>query len=264
MTQAHPQYTHLVVRVDGAVTHVTINRPEALNALNQQVLNELQTALDVASADQAMRAMVLEGAGDRAFVAGADISAMSSMSTDEALAFARSGQRLTRAMEQSPLIIIAKVQGFALGGGCELAMACDIVVASKKAKFAQPEVGLGLVPGFGGTQRLTRRVGLPAALDMLVAGRNLTGDEAFTLGLVSRVTEPERLGEEVGLVLRNIMKHGPHALRETKRLSREAYSMNLDAGLASEATAFAACFGRGESKDGLTAFLEKRKASYCL
>lgn len=260
----HLGYEHLLVTVEGAVTNVTINRPDHMNALNQAVIRELIRAIGVTSTDSGMRALVLSGAGDRAFVAGADIAAMSTMTPAEALAFAREGQQLTRALEESPVISIAKVHGYALGGGCELAMACDIIVATKKAKFAQPEVGLGLIPGFGGTQRLVKRVGLHVALDMLLSGRNLSGEEAYQHGLVSRIADPDRLTEEVGLVLRGLMKHAPAALRETKRLARDAAEMALGAGLAAEATAFANCFGRDEAHEGLKAFLEKRKPGYSL
>jgi enoyl-CoA hydratase len=241
--------------------YLTINRPQVLNALNAQVLKELEQAVAYVRTSN-LRALVIAGAGEKAFVAGADISQMSSLRPQEALEFARLGQKVTTMLETLPQLTIARVQGFALGGGCELAMACDVVIASKKARFGQPEVNLGLVPGFGGTQRLVRRVGLPVALDILCAGRNLSGEEAASLGLVSRCAEPEELDAAVEMVLKGIMKAGPLAIAETKRLTRSAYDCSLTAGLAAEASAFAAGFDGDEAKEGMKAFVEKRPASF--
>lgn len=261
-----PTYETIQTKVEGAVAHFTINRAEVLNALNPVVIKELTDAFRTIGNDKTVRVVVLTGAGERAFVAGADIAAMSKMGTREALAFARSGQALTTAMEAIPQMIVARVQGFALGGGCELAMACDIVVAAKRAKFGQPEVGLGLIPGFGGTQRLVRRVGLAVGMDLLTTGRSLTGEEAASLGLVSRAVEAEQLDAEVNLVVKGLLKGAPGAIAETKRLARQSYGMTLEAGLNAEANAFGALFGQDadEARDGTAAFLEKRKAKFCL
>ena len=257
-------YRHLLVNFEGPLCHVTINRPEVLNALNTEVIEELRTVVTEATLRDSIRCLILAGAGEKAFVAGADIGAMSSMDPAAAVAFSRHGQALTLALEAAPFVTVAKVQGFALGGGCELAMATDIIVASKKAKFAQPEVSLGLIPGFGGTQRLVRRVGFTVALDMLLCGRNLSGEDAFALGLVARVTEPERLDQEVNLLVKALLKNGPQAVRETKRLARNAANMSLAAGLEAEANAFGAGFARHEAREGLKAFLEKRRPEYSL
>jgi enoyl-CoA hydratase len=258
-----PKFETILARFDGPVCRITINRPGQLNALNQQVLEEIETVL-FREMDPETRVVVLEGAGDKAFVAGADIAAMKDMGPAEARQFARHGQMLTKALETLSQATIAKVQGFALGGGCELAMACDIVVAGKSAKFGQPEVNLGIIPGFGGTQRLVRRVGLHAAMDLLLCGRGrtLSGTEAHQLGLASRVAEDDKLEEEVGKVVRALLNAGPQAVAETKRLARDAYAMTLDAGLNAEANAFAACFSDTEARDGLAAFLEKRKPEF--
>lgn len=257
------QYKHIILNIDGGVAHLTINRPDALNALNNDVLGELEDALySKLASNSAVRVMILSGAGDKAFIAGADIGSMAKMNSNEALMFARRGQAITRGMESLPFITVAKVQGYALGGGCEFTMACDIAVASTKAKFGQPEVNLGIIAGFGGTQRLLQRVGMAVGLDMLCAGRNLTAEEALQFGLVSRVVPPEQLDSEVNMVIKGVLRAGPFAVAETKRLARESYGMALDAGLGAEATAFAARFGQDEAREGLQAFLEKRRASF--
>ncbi len=258
------KYENLLVKFDGPVCRITIHRPAAMNALNEQVLEEIESVLFRAMDPAATRVVVLEGSGNKAFVAGADIAAMQPMSPHEAREFARHGQMLTKALETLTQVTIAKVQGYALGGGCELAMACDIIVAGKNAKFGQPEVNLGIIPGFGGTQRLVRRVGMHVAMDMLLCGRSrsLSGTEAHQLGLVSRCVDDDKLEEEVGKVIRGILGAGPKAVAETKRLAREAYSMSLDAGLNAEANAFAACFSDDEAHEGIAAFIDKRQASF--
>jgi len=257
-----PRTETLLVEAKAAVLQITINRPDALNALNHQVLTELTAVFSAAAAALEVRAIVLQGAGEKAFVAGADVKQMSAMTPAQSLEFARLGQGLTMLMAALPQPIIAKVQGFALGSGCELAMACDLVVASTRAKFGQPEVGLGLIAGFGGTQRLVRRVGLTLGLDILCAGRNLSGEEAAAAGLVARVVPPEELDGEVNKVLKGILRAAPHAVAESKRLARQAYDMTLAAGLSAEATAFAACFSGAEAREGMQAFVEKRSASF--
>lgn len=254
----------LEVKTDEHVCRIKINRPQALNALSSTVLEELERALFQVMDPITTRVVVLEGAGDRAFVAGADIAAMRDMTPTQAREFARHGQMVTKALETLNQVTIAKVQGFALGGGCELAMACDIVLAGKSAKFGQPEVNLGIIPGFGGTQRLVRRVGMHVAMDMLLSGRGrtLSGEEAHKLGLASRVVDDDKLEDEVGKVIRSLLQAGPRALAETKRLARDAYAMSLDAGLNAEANAFAACFGEDEAQEGISAFLDKRSPQF--
>lgn len=254
----------LLVSIEGPVCRITINRPLALNALNGTVLSEIERVLFSTMDPEETRVVILEGAGDRAFVAGADISGMQGMNAAQARDFARHGQMLTKALETLTQVTIAKVQGFALGGGCELAMACDIIIAGKSAKFGQPEVNLGIIPGFGGTQRLVRRVGMHVAMDLLLCGRGrtLSGTEAHQLGLVSRVVEDDKLEEEVKKVVRAILSAGPRAIAETKRLARDAYHMTLDAGLNAEANAFAACFADDEAAEGISAFLEKRNPTF--
>ena len=207
---------------------------------------------------------MVQSSGDKAFVAGADIKPMLEMSPDQALEFSRKGQMLLSTLEKIPQITIAKVKGFALGGGCELAMACDLIIATENAQFGQPEVNLGLVAGFGGTQRLVKRVGLPQALDMLLSGKgkSLSGDDAFKLGLVSRVCPDDELNTEADNLIKSVLSAGPHAVRETKRLCREASEMSLEAGLSSEAATFASCFATPEAREGVAAFLEKRAPKF--
>lgn len=255
-------YETLLVQRSGPVLTVTVNRPQVMNALNEQVLTELTRVLEDRDLTKDLRALVLAGAGDKAFVAGADIAAMQKLTPVGALKFARLGQDLTARLENSPFLVIAKVQGYALGGGCELAMACDIVVASENALFGQPEVDLGLIPGFGGTQRLAKRVGLPLAMEILCAGRKLNGREAQTLGLVSTVTAAGEIDAALEKILKNVNKAAPHAIAETKRLARASLEQSLANGLSSEATAFATCFAGPEAGEGLQAFLEKRKANF--
>jgi enoyl-CoA hydratase len=257
-------YETLEVKFEEQVARVKINRPQALNALNAKVLEELEQVIFQDMDPETTRVIVLEGAGDKAFVAGADIAGMRDMSPAQARDFARMGQMLTKALETLPQVTIAKVQGFALGGGCELAMACDLIIAGKNAKFGQPEVNLGIIPGFGGTQRLVRRVGMHVAMDMLLCGRarSLSGTEAHQLGLVSRVVDDDKLEDEVGKAIRGVLSAGPQAVAETKRLAREAYAMSLDAGLNAEANTFAACFGEEEAQEGIAAFLDKRTPSF--
>lgn len=248
----------------GAAVRIVINRPAALNALNSRVLGELKTCLEGIAGNRSVRVVVVEGAGEKAFVAGADIAEMRDLDTAGATKFARLGQQVTTILESMPQLVIAKVRGFALGGGCELAMACDIIVAATNAKFGQPEVNLGLIPGFGGTQRLVRRVGLPVALDMICSGRGrmLGASDALQAGLVSRVIEPEKLDAEVGAIVDGILAAGPESVRTAKRLVRDATHMELGAGLAAEADAFVQCWASKEAREGMSAFLEKRPPAF--
>ncbi len=258
------QFETLEVKKEKGVVWATINRPKVLNALNYQVLSDLTNLVDQLVAESTLRVLVLQGAGEKSFVAGADIASMRELTSDQAQAFANLGQELTLKLEAAPFVTIAKVQGFALGGGCELAMACDIIIAADSAIIGQPEVALGLIPGFGGTQRLAGRVGLPLALDVLLGGRKLKGNEALQCGLISQCVEKDKLEDAVVETISRILKAAPAALRETKRLSRAALEVPLKHGLDAEASAFANCFSRPESQEGISAFLEKRNASFSL
>ncbi len=238
------------VSKEEAVTRVTIRRPDRLNALDPEVLEGLLEAVTEATGD-GTRVMVVAGAGDKAFVAGADIKSMADFTPRQALEFSRTGHKLVLALADAPFVSIARVQGFALGGGCELAMACDLIIASEQATFGQPEVGLGLIPGFGGTQMLAARVGLSVAMDLLVTGRKISGRDAAALGLVSRVTAHDRLDEEVENAVQGVLEGDRDAIREARRLLKQSLHMPFEQGLSSEAASFANCFDRESSGQGL-------------
>lgn len=240
---------------------VTIQRPQALNAIDGSVLDGLARALDTLEADANLRVVVVAGAGGKAFVAGADIAAMQRLTPVEAEAFAARGQGLFDRLSALPVPVVAAVGGFALGGGCELAMACDIVLAGPKARFGQPEVKLGVIPGFGGTQRLVRRVGLSAALDLCLTGRMIDATEALRIGLVSRIAEGDVLEEALRLA-EEIRGLGPVALRLCKRAIHENADADLRTAQAAERTLFGLCFSTDDQREGMAAFLEKRAPSF--
>ncbi len=239
----------------GRTEILTVNRPKALNAIDAGVLEGLEAAVSDLAVDPDVRAVILTGAGEKAFVAGADIKSMSEMGPRLAEAFSARGQRLLDALAALPVPVIAAVNGFALGGGCELAMACDLVIAGPKAKFGQPEVKLGVIPGFGGTQRLVRRVGWSNALDLCLTARMVTAEEALRMGLCSRVVEGNVLDAAVALA-EGMGKLGPVALRLCKRAIHENADASLPTAQAAERTLFAACFATTDQKVGMKAFLE--------
>lgn len=242
---------------------LTITRPEALNALNKEVILQLGLALQDLERD-GIRHVVLTGAGEKSFVAGADIAAMARMERAEATQFARRGQRVLHLLTLYPGVTIAAVNGYALGGGMEVAMACDLILAAPSAVFGQPEVGLGVIPGFGGTQRLRRRVGPQRARELILTGRSVKADEAVRIGLALRVV-PEEEGTvlEAALSLcESIGKKGPRAVQRAKQACALAEELDLEVGLQEEATLFGACFDTADQKEGMAAFLEKRKADF--
>ncbi len=243
MTDNNTKQDKVQVARDDAITRVTIWRPKRLNALDVDVLEGLTEAVNEAG-HNGTRVMVISGSGEKAFVAGADIGMMEHFSPREALEFSRKGHELMLALDRVPFISVARVQGYALGGGCELAMACDMIVASEKAVFGQPEVGLGLIPGFGGTQMLVARIGLSVATDLVATGRRISGRDAAALGMVSRVSDHDRLDEEVEDVIKGVLEGDAHAIRESKRLLRQSLYMPFEIGLSSEAASFGNCFDR--------------------
>ncbi len=247
-------------RQDG-VAVITIRRAAALNAINQAVLEELDATLEELEHDATLRAAVLTGEGDKAFVAGADIAAMKELSAVQAERFAGRGQAVLNRIAALPVPVIAAVQGFALGGGCELAMACDLIFASAEAQFGQPEVQLGVIPGFGGTQRLLRRVGLSNALDLCLSGRRIDAMEALRMGLVSRVVEGD-VREAAREAAEKITRLGPTAVRLCKRAIHENADTSLDSAQAAERTLFGLCFSTADQREGMAAFLEKRPAVF--
>jgi len=237
---------------------ITLSRPKALNAINTQMVQELGLALD-AWTDTGLFAVILTGEG-KAFAAGADISQMSGFTATQAQQFALSGQRTLRKLEHFPAPTIAAVNGFALGGGCELAMCCDIILSAPRAKFGQPEVNLGVIPGFGGTQRLVRRVGRQAALELMMTGRIVRADEAVSLGIALRIEEDVVAGAKT--LAAEIAKKGPVAVRLVKETVDNTDRLDTDAGLAVEASAFGLCFATEDQTEGMSAFLEKRAANF--
>lgn len=255
-------FDNILVESDGAVAVITVNRPKALNALNPQTLSELgrcaQELVDAGST----RCLILTGAGDRAFVAGADIAAMEKMSAAEGRSMALHGQAVMRRLELLPIPVIAAVNGFALGGGLELAMACDVILASSTAKFGQPEINLGIIPGFGGTQRLARRIGVGAARLLVYSGDMIAADEALRLGLVNRVVDPAELMNEARKLATSLAGKAPLALKQAKAAINAGVEADLDTGCRYEAESFAVTFATQDRSEGMRAFLEKRPATF--
>ena len=241
---------------------VTINRPKAMNALNTLFFNEMDHLVAEIKDNPDVKVMVITGAG-KAFVAGADIAEMVNKNREEGTAFSKLGQNTFRSLELLDIPVIAAVNGFALGGGMELTMACDFRIASTKAKFGQPEVNLGLIPGYAGTQRLSRLTNPGNALYLLMTADMIGAGEALRIGLVQKVTEPETLMEETLKIAKNIASKGPQAVKKVKRVVRKGYEMSLDEGAALEAEEFGSLFGNGsEGREGMKAFLEKRKPEW--
>lgn len=255
-------YDNIRFEVEGAVGTLTFDRPKALNALNPDTLREVLRCLRDARRQSALRAIVLTGAGDKAFVAGADIAAMSAMSVVEARDLARLGQRVTTAIEDLPMPVIAAVGGFALGGGLEMVMACDLVVASERARFGQPEINLGIIPGFGGTQRLARRVGAPRAREMIYGGEMIDAETAHRWGLVNRVVKPEDLLAEARRLAAALAAKPAVALAQAKHAIQRGLDVDLENGLRLEAEAFAVTFSTDDRREGMEAFLGKRPAKF--
>ena len=242
----------------GAVGVITMNRPEALNALNDQVLRDLDSVLDQVEHDEEILVVVLTGAG-RSFVAGADIGQMSNFTAVEAKAFGVYGNQVFLKLENLTKPTIAAVNGFALGGGCELCMACDIRLASEKAKFGQPEVGLGITPGFGGTQRLPRIVGVSKAMELILTAKTIKADEALTLGLVTHVYPAEELMDKALELANAIAANAQIAVRQSKAAIRRGLQTDMATGAAFESEAFALCFATEDQKDAMRAFVNKEK-----
>lgn len=255
-------YETLKVATMDGVRWITVNRPDKLNALSAATVGELDRAVGEAETDDQVIAVVITGAGDKAFVAGADISELSSLGPVEAKEFALRGQAVFARIEKLRKPSVAAVNGYALGGGCELAMACHVRVASSNAVFGQPEVKLGLIPGYGGTQRLPRLVGRGRALELLITGRNVAADEAERIGLVNRVCDPVALTQTVNELLSSILANGPRAVGHCIEAVYNGLDMSLEDGCLLEATLFGAGAGGDEMTEGTSAFLEKRKPRF--
>ncbi|MEI6574819.1 MAG: enoyl-CoA hydratase-related protein [Bacteroidota bacterium] len=255
------EYNILKPQLTDGVAVLTISRPEALNALNTRFYEELNDYLDSIEDNDSVRVLVLTGEG-KAFVAGADIAEMSVKEPEAATLFSRLGQKSMARLEDLGIPVIAAVNGFALGGGCELALACDFRIASNKAKFGQPEVNLGLIPGFAATQRLPRLIGIGNALFMLMTAEMITADQALSMGLVQQVTEPENLMEVVMNHARKIAANGSFAINRIKTVTRSGINLDFEMGCDMEAQEFGDLFGEPTSKEGMKAFLEKRKPNW--
>ena len=246
---------------NGDIAIVTVNRPEALNALNSTVISELELAIAEVEKDADLRAFILTGEG-RSFVAGADIGEQYPLDVAAGRKWGQRGSALMRRIEKLEIPTIAAVNGFALGGGCELALSCDIILASEKAKFGQPEVGLGITPGFSGTQRLPRRVGIGKAKELIYSGKMIKADEAEKIGLVNAVYAPEELLPGAIEMAKSFTKNAPIAVKYAKACIDRGMQMDIDDGIALENELFAMCFATQDQKEGMGAFLEKRPAVF--
>jgi len=255
-------YENIVYEVKKGIATITFNRPQALNALNGALLAEFSLALDAIAADEDIRVLVLTGAGDKSFVAGADISELATFDSLKAKSFARSGHDIINKLQLLPITVVAAVNGFALGGGTEIAIACDFIYASENAKFGQPEINLGVIPGFGGTQRLPRLIGTNMAKELIFTGKMISAEEALRLGLVNKVVSQEKLMEEVMKTVGIIASKGKVSLREAKQAVNKGMNVDLANGCGIEIDAFALCYASPDAKEGTSAFLEKRKPEF--
>lgn len=253
---------NVLVEKRGVIAVVTVDRPEVLNALNAATIQELKATFDALDRDDELRAIILTGSGTRAFIAGADITEMQGLSAPEAVELAQRGQSLSLAMEAMTKPIIAAVNGFALGGGCELMMACDFAIASERAKFGQPEVNLGLIPGFGGTQRLARLVGRGLARQLVYTGEMLSAERALSVGLITEVTSPEELMPRAVAIAELIAEKAPLAVAACKKALNRGVELPLEAALDFEAVLFGAMFNTADMREGTQAFTEKRPAQF--
>ena len=249
---------YILYEQKGQTGIITINREKALNALNSEVLDELNTTLDAVNLDE-VRCLILTGAGTKSFVAGADIGEMSTLTKAEGEAFGKKGNDVFRKIETFPIPVIAAVNGFALGGGCEISMSCDIRICSDNAVFGQPEAGLGITPGFGGTQRLARLVGAGMAKQMIYTARNIKADEAYRIGLVNAVYTQEELLPAAEKMAAGIAKNAPIAVRNCKKAINEGLDLDMDAAVALEEKLFGDCFESEDQKYGMAFFLDKNK-----
>jgi len=250
---------------EGAIAIVTLNRPDKLNALNAELLGDLDATfaeLSSATGDLAVSCVIVTGAGEKAFAAGADIAAMADMTTEQARAFSEMGHRICSRIEKAPFPVIGAINGFALGGGCEIALACDFLYASDKAKLGQPEVSLGVMPGFGGTQRLARRVGIGRARELCYTGDTIGADEALRIGLVNGVVPGTELMAKARDVAGKIASKGRLAVAQCKRVLYTGADVPLDVANALETQSFAMLFGTKDRAEGMKAFIEKRKAAF--
>lgn len=254
--------TTVKLDTEGFIATITISRPESLNALNKTVVQELAGCIEKVRNQKSLRVVIVTGEGPKAFVAGADIKEMSDMRAQQAQELSRHGQHMLSTLENLPQVSIAAVNGFALGGGLELALACDFIVASKTARLGLPEVSLGLIPGYGGTQRLARSVGINWARRIIFSGETLTADEAKSIGLVTEVVEPTELMTRVKQIAGVMASRSPNAIKQAKTALLQGLDITLEKGLEVETEHFALCFAHANSREGIAAFMEKRKVEF--
>ena len=255
-------FQNLLLEKQDRLAILSINRPKALNALNSDTLMELYTAIQQIAVDDSIEVLIITGAGDKAFVAGADIAFMQSLNAIQGREFGALGQKTFMAIEALEKPVIAAVNGFALGGGCELAMCCDFRIASTKAKFGQPEVGLGITPGFGGTQRLPRLIGEGMAKQLLFTADVINAAEALRIGLVNQVVEPEELLSTVTAIAERILSKGQISVRLTKTAVNNGLQTDINTAMSIEADLFGLCFSTADQKEGMQAFMEKRNVKF--
>lgn len=253
---------NVLLEREGNIAIVTINRPKALNALNSETLHDLDRVVEHLEGENDVYTVILRGAGEKSFVAGADIAEMKDLNEEEGKNFGLLGNKVFRRLENLNKPVIAAISGFALGGGCELAMACDIRIASEKAKFAQPEVGLGITPGFGGTQRLPRIVGDAIAKEMIYTGKIVKADEALRIGLINKIVAPEVLMEEAMKMAQMISVNAPIAVRLCKDAINRGTQVDMDSAIVVEAEDFGKCFATDDQTEGMSAFVERREKNF--
>jgi len=256
------EYKNIILSLENEIAVLAINRPKALNVLNIETLKEIQSGVQEFKDNAALRVLIITGTGEKAFVAGADIQEMLEMNSIEALNFSRLGHFTLKMIQDLDRPVIAAVNGFALGGGTELALACDFIWASETARFGLPEVTLGVFPGFGGTQRLSRLIGKAKAKELIVTGRVINAQEAFQMGIVNRVVPPASLMEETKKVASQIAANGPVGVRLAKMVVESGFNMDLWEACMLESYAFSLAFSTEDQKEGMKAFLEKRKPTY--
>jgi enoyl-CoA hydratase len=255
-------YENIIFEIQDTIALITFNRPKALNALNGALIAELSDALDTIAGNEDVKVLVLTGAGDKSFVAGADISELATFNSLQAKLFSEKGQAALFKLQELSIPVIAAVNGFALGGGSEIALACDFIYASDNAKFGLPEITLGIIPGFGGTQRLPRLIGQNAAKELIFTGNMISAAEAKALGLVNRVCSQEELMAQVQKTAQTIASRGRVSLRAAKQAVNRGMNVDIVTGCQIEVEAFAVCMASPDAKEGTTAFLEKRKAEF--
>jgi enoyl-CoA hydratase len=256
------EYTNLLVEKEEDIAVVTLNRPKALNALNDELMTEIGTAFKELNQDHEVKVIILTGAGEKSFVAGADIKEMKDLNSDEGKRWAEKSEGIFLKIEQGEKPVIAAVNGFALGGGCEIAMACDIRIASENAKFGQPEVGLGIIPGFGGTQRLSRLVGAGMAKHLIYTAEMIKADEAYRIGLVQKIVPQENLMEEAKKIAKTIAQKSQTAVCYAKDAINRGAEMSMANAMEYESYIFGSCFSGDDQKEGMTAFVNKSKPQF--